>query len=145
MNSLVYTSRSCYASWFMVSINVMSQETPWDTVKMLKKEWEEVSQYFYTDYYPLTPWDNSDSAWRGWEYFDAEQNKGIAQLFRPSASKAETQTIRFYGMRADGQYRISDTDGLFSADLSGKALMEEGLSITLPNPSYAMVIRIQGL
>ncbi len=145
MNSLVYTSRSCYASWFMVSINVMSQETPWDTVKMLKKEWEEVSQYFYKDYYPLTPWDNSDSAWRGWEYFDAEQNKGIAQLFRPSASKAETQTIRFYGLRADGQYRISDTDGLFSADLSGKALMEEGLSITLPNPSYAMVIRIQGL
>ncbi len=145
VGDLTYRARSCYTQIFPLQVNVMSKDTPWDTVKMLKEEWESISVFFYADFYPLMKWNNADDLWRGYEYFDPDRNAGFAQLFRPEANEDATQTIRFHGLQKESSYRIYDTDGLFDTVLSGRELMEQGLPITLPHPLYAMVIHIQGL
>ena len=141
--SYLYRARSCYTQMLALHENVMSKLTDWDNVKKVVDEWRFISQYFYSDFYTLTQWSNASDVWRGWEYFDTNKNSGYAQLFRAADSTISEQTVRFYGLDANCQYRIYDTDGTFSTVVSGKVLMEEGLSITLPTPLYAMVIYIQ--
>lgn len=143
VGSFTYRARSCYAGMLALDVNIMSKKTDWNLIKKLVDEWRFISQYCYADYYPLTEWSNATDVWRGWEYFDSTKNSGYAQLFRAADSPVSEQLIKVYGLQADCQYRIYDTDGTFDTVVSGKVLMEEGLNIQLPTPLYAMVIYIQ--
>ncbi|MGI6530332.1 MAG: alpha-galactosidase [Clostridia bacterium] len=141
--SLTYRARSCYTQIFPLSVNTMSKSTDWDLVKKLVNEWRKVSTYFYDDFYPLTPWNNSSAEWRAYQYFSPERDSGVAQVFRPSESTEPQKNIRFHGVNPDRMYRVYDTDGTFETTVSGKVLLDEGLTLTLPEVRYAMVLFIE--
>lgn len=144
VGSLTYRARTCFTQCFPLSVNTMSKDTDWELVRKLVDEWRMVSSYCYDDFYPLTPWDNSTTAWRAYEYFDPDKNSGAAQVFRPSESKEDTKTIRLMGVKPDAVYHVYDTDGTFDTTVTGQELLETGLTLTLPEARYAMVLCIEG-
>ncbi len=143
--SFTYRARSCYGQMLPLQVDTGDPDTPWDEVRRLREEWGYVTTFHYADFYPLTEWNNDTDRWRGFEYFDPARDAGVAQLFRPAFSAEETQVIRLRGLAPDRTYRISDTDGTFSVEASGRALCGKGLAVTLDHPLYAMVLRIDAV
>ena len=141
-NTNMYLLRSSYAPWFNVAMSVMDKNAPWELVGKAKSEWEAISSYFYADYYPLTAWSKSPSAWRGWEFFDSTEQSGYMQLFRGTDSTEESMRIILYGLENDNNYRLTDMDGNIDTVMSGKELMENGIEIILSDPGSSAVIMI---
>lgn len=143
VGDFIYRARSSYAQVCPLSMDNVQICNDWELIRKLKKEWDEISVYYYNDFYPLTPWSNNDDVWTGFEFFDGEKDAGFAQLFRAEKNIEDTKKIKFYGLNSEAKYRIYDTDDTLDIVYSGKILMEEGIDITLPTPLYAMIIHIE--
>ncbi len=94
--------------------------------------WEQVNYLFLCDYYPLTEWTMSPSAWCGWEFYDTSFNEGFAQFVRrPDAPDAE-RTFKLHGLNADRTYIVRELFSAVETERSGASLMHEGLKVILP-------------
>ncbi len=138
-----YGVRSAYCSWVGLWYNVRSKNLEWDRLGDLCREWEQINSYYYSDYYPLTPWSNTSVDWRGWEFFDQTENKGFLQFFRPEDSKETENTYVLYGLEPEQTYRLTDLDGLFSTSATGRDLMEKGFRVLLPDARSTALILIE--
>lgn len=117
----------------------------WETLKHGQKEWEEISQYFYSDFYVLTPYravdDNKN--WTVYEYFDADKNSGVIQAFRLPKCDEKTYTVSVKGVKADKYYTIRDIDGTNSvAKVKGSALIK-GFPILAESARQAVTLYIE--
>lgn len=120
---------------------INNESLNWQRLRGLAAEWKIINQFYYSDYYPLTEWNRSDDKWRGWEFFDSDQNSGFLQVFR-SGGKIEEQTLKLYGLREDALYVLTDFDAGNSVTASGAELMTNGLHISIPNENTAVTVYI---
>lgn len=150
----MYYMRSSYAPWFNLTVSDFARVpdgydekrygSPWRNAQRAYREWKTISKYFYADHYALTPCDKRPEAWRGWAYLDADKDEGFLQLFRGKKAERATYTVRLRGLRKDRLYVLTDLDGRPEQKLSGERLMNEGLSVTLPEAGTSALILIRG-
>ena len=70
--------------------------------------------------------------WDGMFYWNESIGKGTVYVFRPNSERAE-QVLYLQGLDPAGSYRIASEDGSLSEKvLSGAALMDDGIVLTLP-------------
>lgn len=138
----VYGLRSVYAPSITLNYDYRRDDLDWDLLAALVEECRMVTQYCYDDYYELTPWNNSDKQWRGWEFFNPEKNAGVIQLFCPENASELSKTIRLYGLNPDVSYVLTDVSGVASTTATGRELMESGLTINYNNVRSSSVIFI---
>lgn len=74
----------------------------WETLKRGQEEWKELSQYFFNDFYVLTPQrEVSDSQnWTVYEYFDEERDSGVIQAFRLPDCEERSYKVEVKGVKA---------------------------------------------
>ena len=84
----------------------------YDLFRQAIKEWKEIKEYFYRDFYLLTPYARYDdeTKWTVFEYFDEGKEKGVVQAFRQNECPQESVTVRVRGIKDDGMYKIRDID-----------------------------------
>jgi hypothetical protein len=75
-------------------------------------------------------------------FYVPESGEGFAFVACQEWADELTNTICLKGLDPDKQYHITDFDGLVDVTASGKQLMEEGVTVTVPEQPYAAILLI---
>ena len=71
--------------------------------------------------------------WDGCAYYDSENARGILFVFRPE-SERDTEIVKLIGLDPNVTYRVRSQDNEnYLLHITGAALMESGLSLSLAN------------
>ena len=134
-----YIFRSTWAPQITTAWDVRRNDLDYDWLRRSVGQWMSIADNYFGDYYPLTPYDPSDTAWVAWQFDRPEQGEGMVQVFRRSNSPWTSAQFRLRGLEADARYEITSVDEPGSQILTGRMLLEKGLNVTLPNQSSAAV------
>jgi len=99
-----------------------------------------VADYFYGDYYPLTPYSTTRTVWMAWEFVRPDQGDGMIQAFRREDCAAAETRLKLHHLKADAQYEFTDLDTGRTVTLGGRELMESGLSLEASSPRTALIL-----
>ena len=92
------------------------------------------------DYYPLTRYSIQSSDWIAWQFDRPDLRGGVVQAFRREKNDHPTQLLRLRGLTRSAKYEITDLDGGPPRVLSGRELMEKGLTVEIKTrPGSAVV------
>ncbi|MBM3999693.1 MAG: alpha-galactosidase [Planctomycetes bacterium] len=144
-----FTEVEPYAFWSNAApslgsgIDVRVPEIDYKKLRELYAEWRKLSEYYSGDFYPLTPYSQSDDAWIAWQFHLPERGTAAVQAFRRQASATETARLKLHDLVPDATYRFASRDGAAEGTASGRELMVEGLPIALPAKPSAAVIFVQ--
>jgi hypothetical protein len=78
--------------------------------------------------------------WDGIEYFSPRELRGVLYVFRGSASDEPVHRFHLAGLRPDERYTLHFHDGATTRVVTGRALMEQGLEVSLPAPLSSELI-----
>jgi alpha-galactosidase len=92
------------------------------------------------DYYPLTPYSLSNTVWMAWQFDWPAQGDGVVQAFRRSNCDKPTKIFRLSGLNPAAYYEVTNFDVKGLTKVSGKELMEKGLTIQINDKPGAAVI-----
>ena len=143
-----YTFRATYLPHMTFSAK-WSQDTAnvdWNGFKKAFKEWNEIKQYFFNDFYVLTPYIgiNDSVNWTSYMYFDADRNSGVLQAFRPDSDESvANKTVVLRGLDPNSYYTLTDIDGVNNfTNVKGSDLMSSGITLKTSSKRTAMIIYI---
>jgi alpha-galactosidase len=121
-------------------IDMREREIDYAALRRLIEQWREhIAPNYYGDYYPLTPYSQETNAWMAWQFDRPEDGRGVVQVFRRQDSPTETMRLPLRGLRPEASYIVTDLDGNKPERTTGKQLMNEGLTVTLPLKPAAAV------
>lgn len=142
----IYVMRATYIQHMTYSAKWSHDESlKWDEILQSMREWDEVKQYFYNDFYVLTPQRSvSDRVnWTAYMYFDEQKDSGVLQAFRLPDCPDATYSVNVKGVNPDRYYSVRDLDGVNSvARVKGSDLMA-GFTVTAADPRTALVMFIE--
>ncbi len=119
-----------------------SQPFPLELAKGLIEEFKRARDFFYGDYYPLSPYNTSDNAWLAYQFHRDDLGGGIMLLFRRQNCPQEDFLLQFRGLETDSRYEllISD-DRLYKKKriIRGKQLME-GITLSVKESPGSLLI-----
>lgn len=141
-NTLV-KNRVNYSMFPMLTASANTSKEGWDLMKQSHKEYNQIRDYFYDDYYQLTDYTTKADRWNGYEFFDKASSSGFAQFYCTEKSTSLTKTFKLKGLDASKTYKVTDFDGLISVTATGKDLMNKGLTVTVPNAHYCVIALIK--
>ena len=140
----LYKIRMNYAPFTGLRVqSPLDKNTDWDLLKQGYDEFDLVRDYFYGDYYLLTEWSSNPNRWDGRMFYVPETGEGFISLACQEACTTLTNTFCLKGLDPDMQYHIQDLDGLVDVTASGKDLMEKGITVTVPENPYCVIILIK--
>ena len=92
------------------------------------------------DYYPLTPYSLKLDQWIAWQFNRPDQGDGMIQAFRRDNCVEAVKTFRLSGINPNSLYEVTNFDLEGSTSISGKELMEKGLTVEIKdNPGSAVI------
>ncbi len=104
-------------------------------------EWSKVAPFMVNgDYYPLTGYSLADTVWIGWQFDWPAKGQGCVQAFRRKNNGEAAQTYRLRGLDPAAVYEVTNFDVAGSTKVSGKELMEKGLTVEIKDKPGAAVI-----
>jgi alpha-galactosidase len=115
-------------------------EDGYERLRLLVAEWRRVADFYYEDYYPLTPYRTGSAEWMAWQFNRPEQGDGMVQAFRRPASSFECSRFRLRGLDAAARYGLVDFDTSGDTVMSGRELMEQGLPVSIKGHPGAVII-----
>ena len=142
-NSL-YKLRMNYAPFCLLKVeSALNKDTDWALLKQAYDEYNLIRDYFYGDYYTLTKWTAKADRWDGRMFLDPASGEGFAFIACQEKSSKLTNTVCLKGLDPEQQYYITDFDGLVDVMASGAELMENGITVTVPEQPYAVILLIK--
>ncbi len=140
----MYKVRMNYAPLSLMNLNgLLYKDTDWSLTKQGYAEFEQIRDYFYADYYQLVEWEAQADRWNAWEFYDPATSSGYASVFCHEATGDLSTTVFLKGLDPEKQYTITDFDGLVEVTESGKDLMEKGITVTVPEKPYCVILLIR--
>lgn len=144
-----YVLRATYlpAVAYAGAFSRQEDQIDWATFRKSQAEYEIVSQYFYKDFYVLTPYRGvgNNTQWTAYQYFDAEKSEGVVQAFRPDDCSDKQFTVQLRGLDPNKMYSVTDCDGVNTiAKVKGSALMN-GIKLYAENPRTAIVLMVKAV
>ena len=103
-------------------------------------EFRALRPYFYGDFYPLTEYSTSDSAWSAMQWDRPASRDGIILAFRRPLAMAASIAISPHGLDPAGDYEVTFDDYGISVIKNGKELAG-GLSIKIPDAPGSLLIK----
>ena len=141
-----YTKVEPYAFWSNTApslgcgIDIRVRELDYNTLRRLYQQWRQLSQFYYGDFYPLTPYSQDTRQWIAWQFHDPQAQAGAVQAFRRDQCPADTERLRLHGLEPAGIYRFTVFEGEAPAEAAGKDLMASGLPVTSRDRPGAVVL-----
>ena len=133
--------------------NFVRADFPFDWLRTMVEQLKRVRPYYYGDYYPLSPCSvkadctaeagkegSAAFEWAAWQFNRPEQGDGIVQAFRRSKCEAASKVFRLRRLDPTSQYEITNFDVESVMTISGKELMENGLTVEIGDKPGAAVI-----
>ena len=134
----VYSLRShtCPA----LGIGWIGEKTDWEAFRRRVADYRKMADFFYGDYYPITPYSRDQSTWIGWQFHRPEQGDGMIQVFRRAESPYEAARLRLRDLKPEARYAFADLDTGRIIQASGKELAQKGLLLEIEAPRAAIVL-----
>lgn len=134
-----YQDPYSYRSFYMSSFGMIGGSL--EIQKKAVEECRRVAPYMLLgDYYPLTPYSLQRDRWIAWQFNRPEQGSGVVQAFRHSECEAVSMTFQLKGLESAAQYRVTNFDSPTPSILSGRELMENGLTVQINDKPGSAVI-----
>ena len=95
---------------------------------------------YYGDYYPLTPFTVDQTAWVAWQFDCPDKGEGMVQAFRRNDSLYESIRVRLHGLDPNATYVLTDLDQPGAKEMTGRELLDKGLSIVATKQPQATII-----
>jgi len=111
--------------------DMRNKELDYDSMRKLTQQWRAIAPCYFGDYYPLTPYSLEKNVWVAWQFDRPELGDGMVQAFRRDECGDATKTFRLQGLDPAATYEVTDQDVGTASKVSGKSLMEEGLSVEI--------------
>ena len=81
---------------------------------------------------------------RGNVSFQIRNRHSDIKLFRGTKSDEATRSFRLHGLRKECLYVLTDLDGRPEQIISGATVIEDGITVTLPEPGTSLILLIHG-
>jgi alpha-galactosidase len=128
------------------TVDVRRKDLDYDLLRTLIGQWRQIAPNYLNDFYPLTPYTiERTNAWIAWQFDSPEKGEGMVQAFRRPESPAESSVYKLRGLDPDSNYVVTNLDVAAVTEMSGRKLMEQGLSVNIPNQPGAVVITYRKL
>jgi alpha-galactosidase len=108
--------------------------------RRLTSEWRRIAPCFLGDFHPITPYSLSEDVWMVWQFDRNDLGEGVIQAYRRQNSPYESARVCLKDLDPAAQYSVTDLDNNETRKLTGKALMETGLTIAIPEKPKARII-----
>ena len=136
-----YTVRSSWCPWLGIGRPAPRQEgLDWTRYLRMVDDWRKTCGYFLGDFYPLTSYSLDDTVWMAWQFDCPERGEGMVQAFRRAQSVYESIRARLHGLDADAIYTLTNLDAAGTTEVSGRELLEQGISIVMKDKPASTVI-----
>jgi alpha-galactosidase len=108
-------------------------DLPVGKIQALMAEAHAMRPYFYGDYYPLLSFSLAADAWAASQYDRPDLAEGMVVVFRRHESPFHYGQLKLKALDPEAEYDVSsrDDDSSRPRRVSGRALMTEGLGITI--------------
>ncbi len=111
--------------------DVRNRQLDYPRLRELYGQWRKVADYFFGDFYPLTPYAIDNQCWMAWQFDVPEKGEGMIQAFRRGESPFESARFKLRGLRSTSRYRFSRVDETGNQVYSGEDLMQQGVVIPI--------------
>ncbi len=139
----MYRIRSSYGASLATNFTYSAREAFGDDPEKLAflrrafNEYLKARPFFSEDFYPLTEISNKTDVWCASQFDRPEGKDGMLQVFRREKAPYVSASFHLGGIDENATYTFTDADDDTSFVLSGKELVEKGLSITIDSPRTA--------
>jgi alpha-galactosidase len=128
-SGIVNKDKYAVRSFYMPSFGAENQDLR--TIKTYYDEWRRIAPLMLADYYPLTPYSLQLDQWIAWQFNRPEQGDGVVQAFRRENCAEAVKTLRLSGLDPTAQYEVTNFDVEGTFKITGKELMEKGLTVEI--------------
>lgn len=135
-----YAFRSGHAMSVVLGYDLRRKDLDYALLRKLARQWRMVAQYYYGDYYPLTPYSLSEEHWIAWQFHRPEQGDGLVQAFRRPQNPQPARRLRLRGLDPAARYELTDLDAAAPRQMAGKELIQQGLPVEIKDKPGAVVI-----
>ncbi|MBR5605447.1 MAG: GH36 C-terminal domain-containing protein, partial [Verrucomicrobia bacterium] len=135
-----YGFRSCMTPFINTCWDIRPEDVNYDANRKDYQTWAQVKEYFYGDYYPLTPYSLDASMWIAWQFNCPDTGKGMIEAFCREDSIYESARLRLNDLDPDAKYLVKDIDGGFKKEVSGSELMNRGLLLQTEKRPHAFIV-----
>ena len=140
-----YVVRSCLGPGMVV---------PWSTIELemqagfsmpmarrLLQEELAVRPYFYGDFYPLVSFSSAEDNWTAWQFDRPDLGEGMVLALRRPQSPFPRLETPLHGLEPDARYEWHSMDSGAVTRVSGRELLETGVSIEIESkPGSALYV-----
>lgn len=127
-----YLLRSTLATHFTACFDVRRRDLDYAMIRRVLGQWRRYADCYLGDYHPLTPYNLDPTLWIAWQFDVPEEGRGLVQAFRRERSPYETARFRLSGLDPNARYVLTDLDRGNETEHEGRALMETGCPVTVP-------------
>ena len=105
-------------------------------------EYRSLRHFFSCDFYPLENggWSYAHGGWAAYRYDRPEEGDGMVMAFRRAGSNCVTSSYVLEGLDPNATYTITDIDTKETAEISGKTLVDAGLTVTIPGKRESKIL-----
>jgi alpha-galactosidase len=136
-----YKCRSGLGSHFALAADFYSKDPGvWESAARAVKEFKSVRRFYTGDFYPLGSYSTATGAWMAWQFHRSDLGEGLVQAFRRQESPAAAATYRLQGLEPGATYAVTDLDKQQPVRMTGRELMERGVTTHLPQRPAAALI-----
>ena len=135
-----YLLRSVMCPHFTACFDVRRTDLDYEMIRRVMGQWRDIAEYFYGDYYPLTHYSLEKDVWIGWQFHSPEKDAGMIQVFRRAESIYESARFKLRGLDPAATYVVQDLDTADIQELTGSALMDDGLKVAIETQPGSVVI-----
>lgn len=97
------------------------------------------------DYYPLTPYEKSQTCWLAWQFYRPTEGRGHVQAFRRENNIQTDFTLKLRGLEPDSRYEVTNRDDGATRVVLGRELMTTGLAVYAAAPRTALLFTLRRL
>lgn len=142
-----FRSSMCSAlclNWW-VSGDVPAEKIPADFpfawAKTTLAQYLRLREFYYGDYYPLTPYSKSPADWMAYELNRPDLGKGLVVALRRPNSADDSTKLRLRDLAERAAYRVTNLDTGEVQHLAGARMLQEGLEVSLKTkPGSALLV-----
>jgi alpha-galactosidase len=120
--------------------DIRDRSLNYDLLRRLTTEFRQVAQYWTGDFYPLTGYSVENDVWLGWQFDRPDLGEGMVQVFRRAESPYLSAQVRLRGLDPAGDYTVTDLDEGQPRSMSGRELLDPGLTVTIPSRPGAALL-----
>jgi alpha-galactosidase len=114
---------------------------PFDWARKTLDQYVGIRDFYYGDYYPLTPYTQAPDQWMAYQFDTPDKNQGLVVALRRPQSRYEVARLPLHALDPAATYQVTDLDSNKVTKATGQELLEQGLRVSLSEkPGSALLI-----